>query len=75
MKLLNFFTKHPHSVDESYFGHLFRAVTVSLRLFLGGVICLIHAIFPFVFINTGSKLISDLHAEITEIKSKANPSN
>ena len=30
-------------------------------MFLGSVACLLHALLPFLFVNTGSRVIAELH--------------
>jgi len=50
----NIFTKHPHSVNETYMQHLFFASGFGFRMMFGGLACLIHAVFPFLFIKTAS---------------------
>jgi hypothetical protein len=61
MDLHRLFTEHPASVGETYWGHLLRAAWFSGRMAFGAVACLIHAIFPFLFVKTGSQLITQLH--------------
>jgi hypothetical protein len=53
----NVFTEHPHSVGESYFQHLFFASQFGFRMVIGGLACLTHAVFPFVFKKTGSNYL------------------
>lgn len=53
----NIFTHHPHSVGESYFQHLKFASYFGIQLFIGGIACLVHAIFPFFFEKTGSQIL------------------
>lgn len=55
------FTEHPASVGESYGEHLVTASGFSARMFLGGIACLLHALLPFLFVNTGSRVITELH--------------
>ncbi|MDJ0945569.1 MAG: DUF6356 family protein [Kiloniellales bacterium] len=55
------FTEHPRSVDESYLQHLAVALSFSVRLALAALACLVHAILPFLFVKTGSAMISALH--------------
>lgn len=43
----NIFTDHPHSIGETYFKHLLFAGQFGVTMIIGGVVCLIHAIFPF----------------------------
>lgn len=55
------FTEHPASVGESYFEHLGCALGFSLKMIGGGLACLLHGLFPFLFVRTGSKCIGELH--------------
>ncbi len=59
--LKSLFTDHPASVGETYWQHLAMALSFSLRLSAGAVVCLVHAFLPFLFVNTGSGIITDLH--------------
>lgn len=60
------FNNHPNSVGETYFSHLLSASCFSFKMILGGIACLLHGLFPFLFINTGSKLITQLHDSMVE---------
>jgi hypothetical protein len=53
----NIFTKHPHKMNESYFQHLYCAAIFGFSMILGGIFCLIHAVFPFLFEKTGSNFL------------------
>ncbi|MBX3709133.1 MAG: hypothetical protein KF702_05180 [Gammaproteobacteria bacterium] len=53
----NIFTKHPHSIGETYFEHMKFASYFGFNMVLGGLACLIHAIFPFFFQKTGSNIL------------------
>jgi Family of unknown function (DUF6356) len=53
----NIFTSHPHSIGESYFQHLKFASLFGARMTIGGIACLLHAIFPFIFQKTGSNIL------------------
>lgn len=55
------FTEHPRSVDESYLQHLVAALGFSGRLALAAAACLVHAFLPFLFVKTGSAMITTLH--------------
>jgi hypothetical protein len=57
----NLFTEHPNAVDENYFEHLFAAAHFSANLLLAGIVCLVHALLPFLFVKTGSRLVSQLY--------------
>ena len=58
---MNPFTRHPASVGEGYFEHLLAATGFSIRLLMAGVVCLVHALLPFLFEKTGSAMIGELH--------------
>jgi hypothetical protein len=60
----NPFTRHPREVGESYFQHMSVATRVGFRLAGGAVACFVHAVFPFLFVKTGSETIDSLHRQI-----------
>lgn len=53
----NIFTQHPNSIGETYFQHLYFAGKFGCGMLIGGVACLLHAVFPFIFKNTGSNYL------------------
>ena len=53
----NPFTDHPHAIGESYLEHMKHALVMGIMTVLGGFACIIHAIFPFLFINTATNII------------------
>ncbi|MET0273449.1 MAG: putative sulfate exporter family transporter [Phenylobacterium sp.] len=55
------FTAHPATVGESYFGHLCSAWGFAFSMFAGAMACLVHGLFPFLFVRTGSATITNLH--------------
>ena len=55
------FTEHPASVGETYWAHLLRASWFSGKMLLGAGACFAHALFPFLFVKTGSRTITQLH--------------
>lgn len=55
------FTDHPASVGESYGAHLAQAASFGFAMIGAGLACLIHGLFPFLFVKTGSRCIEDLH--------------
>lgn len=61
----NPFTKHPKDVGESYGDHLVHAGGFGLRMLLGGIACLIHAVLPFLFVNTASRTMNTLYRRMT----------
>ncbi len=57
----NMFTAHPSAANETYLQHLKRATVFSGWMLLGGFACLLHAVFPFLFTETASKIVSKLY--------------
>ncbi|MZR30829.1 DUF6356 family protein [Sneathiella litorea] len=64
MTLQHLFTDHPASVNESYFEHMEMSATFAFWLFAAGVCASVHAIFPFLFEKTGSRIITKLHSRM-----------
>ncbi len=62
---MNIFTKHPKSIGETYLQHLYFASIFGAKMVAGGLACMIHAIFPFVFQNTGSRMAIKLSEKFT----------
>jgi hypothetical protein len=62
--MLKLFIDHPASVGETYFGHLLTASAFAIKLFIGAIVCLVHAVLPFLFKKTGSRIITDLHGRM-----------
>ncbi|MGA8260205.1 MAG: DUF6356 family protein [Arenicellales bacterium] len=54
-------TSHLNEVGETYFQHFGHAFGFAMTMALGAVVCLIHAVFPFLFERTGSNFIRHLH--------------
>lgn len=52
---MKLFTQHPRSIGESYLQHMRFALTYGSKMIAGGLACIIHAIFPFLFETTGSQ--------------------
>ena len=63
-KLLGAFTDHPASVNETYFQHMGMAFGFGSRMLIAGLACLMHGLFPFLFVRTGSKTINELHGRM-----------
>ena len=60
----NIFTRHPASVDESYLEHMGFAAWFAGRLLAAGAAALVHAVLPFLFETTASRIIRELHTRI-----------
>lgn len=61
MEMTHLFTRHPASVGETYWQHLGTALTFGIRMIAGGLACIVHALLPFLFVNTASRYIEKLH--------------
>lgn len=62
--MTNPFTQHPHQIGETYFEHLKFATLFGINMLIGGCSCIIHAIFPFLFQNTGSNILIKMTHEM-----------
>lgn len=63
---MRMFTEHPKSIGESYFQHFTFATKFGFKMAIGGIACMIHGIFPFLFQKTGSRTLEELHANFTK---------
>jgi hypothetical protein len=71
-RAMNPFTEHPSEVGESYGEHLATAAGFGMTMLVGGLLVLVHAVLPFLFVHTGSKTMDRLHKRITQRRDKAN---
>jgi len=55
------FVAHPQSVDESYVEHMAFAGRFSAVLFLAAGAALVHAVLPFAFEKTASRMVARLY--------------
>jgi Family of unknown function (DUF6356) len=69
MNVSKLFTEHPASVDETYFGHMAFAAWFASRLFMAGGAALVHAVLPFMFETTASRIVRELY----ELTAKRKP--
>lgn len=58
---MNPFIRHPKEVGEGYCEHLAHASGFGFRMVVGGLACILHGFFPFLFVKTGSRQIATLH--------------
>jgi hypothetical protein len=65
------FTAHPASIGESYFGHLVQATSFGCRMLLAGSACILHGLFPFLFVTTGSDVMKELHGQMSARRERA----
>jgi len=61
MRLSDAFRAHPASVGESYGQHLQAAAGFGAKLWLAGLLCMIHAVLPFLFVRSASAMVEGLH--------------
>lgn len=53
----NWLTKHLSDINESYFLHMKHALFFGFSMLVGGLACIIHGIFPFLFQKTASNIL------------------
>ncbi|WP_208539218.1 DUF6356 family protein [Algihabitans albus] len=61
---MRIFTEHPEAVGESYGTHARHAASFGFAMVLAGLACLVHAVLPFLFVTTGSRVVCDLQARM-----------
>ena len=59
--VINAFSSHQATVNESYTEHLGTAWSFGFQLIGAGFACLLHGLFPFLFVTTASSTIRELH--------------
>ncbi|MEZ5809854.1 MAG: DUF6356 family protein [Rhizobiaceae bacterium] len=59
--IVRLMTEHPASVDESYFEHMAFAARFALALLAAAGAALVHALLPFMFEKTASRIVRDLY--------------
>ena len=64
MKVGRLFSEHPQSVGETYAQHLLVAGSFGLRMIAGGIACVVHGLFPFLFCSAGSRTIAALNEQM-----------
>jgi len=64
------FIEHPRSVGETYSEHLGMACAFGARMIVAGGACMLHGVFPFLFVKTGSTTVRHLHDEMITHRSR-----
>lgn len=64
------FTDHPSSVGETYWQHMGMAFSFAAAMIGAGFACLLHGIFPFLFVKTGSRTIGRLNDRMITNRSR-----
>ena len=68
---MNRLSNHLEEVGETYPQHLIKAAGFAATMLTGGFACLVHALFPFLFVRTGSDCIRRLHRVMVENRKQA----
>ncbi len=63
-------SEHPATVGESYFEHMRQSSGFGVAMLAGGLACLVHALLPFLFLRTGSTIITKLHQRMVVNRSR-----
>jgi hypothetical protein len=58
------FTDHPSSVNETYLEHARFAGGFAFWLIVAGLAAAVHAVLPFAFETTASRILRRLHQRI-----------
>ncbi len=67
---MSIFTKHPNSVGENYFQHLFKALGYFFYLLFTSFFIFIHAFLPFLFKTKASDRINKLDSILQSRKQR-----
>jgi hypothetical protein len=60
----NPFTRHPHSIDESYFTHMLHSLKYSITFLWLCIMTFVHAFFPFLFTSNSSKIVRKMNCHL-----------
>ena len=64
MSILSYLSEHPASVNQTYWEHLQDALFFSFTAGKISIFLFIHALLPFLFTDTGSTLLDQLHQKM-----------
>lgn len=62
------FTNHPNLVGESYFEHVYNALSYAIMAFIASILLLIHSLFPFILQGHGAKIIRNINTNMEKNK-------
>jgi hypothetical protein len=68
----NRLTRHLDETGEPYGEHCGRAAGFGFRMIGGGLACLVHAVFPFLFERAGSETVRSLHGTLCKRADRPN---
>lgn len=69
--LHRFFTEHPATVGKSYLQHLGSALSFAGPLFFAAVCVVVHALLPFLFPQTASRIVMRLNERMVTNRTRA----
>ncbi|HEU0229747.1 MAG TPA: DUF6356 family protein [Burkholderiaceae bacterium] len=69
-KFTQMFTTHPASVGESYFQHMAASFSFGVPMAGAALAAIVHGIFPFLFVKTGSGIVSRLYDRMVTHRSR-----
>ena len=58
------FREHPTEVGETYSEHFVAAGGFGLKMVVGGLACIVHAVVPALFVTTGSGMVKKLYDQM-----------
>ncbi len=61
---------HLEEIEETYFKHFFRALMMSFNLLIMALVCLVHALLPFIFTSYVSKNITEINSSLDLLNNK-----
>jgi len=64
IEIKNLFTSHPNDKGMSYWDHFKHSSIITIQLLIATICLIIHAIFPFLFKKTTSKLVNKIKKSI-----------
>ena len=67
--------EHLESVEENYFQHMFCAFGYGIKMILGGLGAIVHAVCPAIFQTTASRVNAELHSQLQARLARAKAKN
>ena len=69
------FTEHPAAVGETWGQHATTAFGFALSLQIAALAALVHAVLPFMFVKTASRIITQLYGHMISHRARITPSS
>ena len=69
------FTEHPAAVGETWGQHATTAFGFALSLQIAALAALVHAVLPFMFVKTASRIITQLYGRMVSHRARITPSS